>query len=276
MFFLHNSRAFLFLLLAVCTSISSINSLLPTYNDHSCLNRPNQIAISSYISNQSLATLLDSLSTKASQSNSFYNDSNGGIYGLFLCRGDVSNDTCRDCVNYATKEIRSRCEFNVLAGNRSAIIWYDECMLRYSDSNFFGEVQTEPKEFMWNAENTTSGVDPYYGAKHTIYALLDAAVETDHMLFKADKKAVGDGTQLRYGLVQCTRDLNATTCRKCFNYLMTYFEQLQNRIGWRILAPSCSIRYENYRFFDLQSEATQPPPPPPTPPAPGVSRALSP
>ncbi|KAK7846163.1 cysteine-rich receptor-like protein kinase 10 [Quercus suber] len=99
MFSLRSSKDFLLILFSVCVLSSSINSQ-PTYDYHFCLDQSNETSNTYYQSN--LAVLLDSLSSKASQNYSFYNESsNIGIYALFLCRGDVSSSTCQTCVSYA-------------------------------------------------------------------------------------------------------------------------------------------------------------------------------
>ncbi|KAK0578916.1 hypothetical protein LWI29_018329 [Acer saccharum] len=126
------------------------------YNWHDCLDEPNDPATTNYISY--LDSLLDTLSSKASV-NTFYNESSDGVYILFLCRGDVSVATCQTCVKNASQVIRQRC-----STNKTAIIWYDQCMLRYSNTNFFGVAQTRPGLLMWNLENTTTPDEPNYGA----------------------------------------------------------------------------------------------------------------
>jgi len=119
MFSLHNSTAFLLQLFAVFVVTSSINSQ-PIFSLNNCYGTTGT-ANASYNSN--LASLLESLSSKASQNYSFYNDSsNISIYGLYLCRGDVSNETCKSCVSSATQEIINQCPYST-----EAIIWYDEC-----------------------------------------------------------------------------------------------------------------------------------------------------
>ena len=259
MFSLQNSRALLLLLLVVFALSSSINSQPITYNYHVCSGQSNKTANANYKSN--LIVLLDSLSTKASQNYSFYNESsNIGIYGLFLCRGDVSNNTCQRCVSYATQEITTRCP-----SNETAIIWYDECMLRYSNVSFFGEVQIIPRVLMWNVQNlnrnSTSPDEPNYGALSLMYGLIDEALQKD-VFFRADNKTLSDGSEQRYGLVQCSRDINRSSCSDCFTQLMDAADLCCNsKLGWRILAPSCNIRYENYSFF--QQPAVPPPPQPP-------------
>ena len=76
---------------------------------------------------------------------------------------------------------------------------------------------------------------------------------------------------ISYGLVQCTRDIDGGSCVQCLSGLMDIAKTCcQAKIGWRILAPSCNMRYENQRFID-QPLATllQPPPLPQSlPPAP--------
>ncbi|GLT38433.1 hypothetical protein SLA2020_126850 [Shorea laevis] len=94
--------------------------------------------------------LMDSLYAKSSDY-FFYNDSLNGIYGLFLCRGDVDTGTCQTCVNNATQFLPKN--FSSYLG---AVVWYDECLLRYSSTNFFGEISVSPSSCLCNPENITS------------------------------------------------------------------------------------------------------------------------
>jgi hypothetical protein len=177
MFSLHNSRAFLLLLLVVFVLSSSINSQPITYNYLFCLDQSNKTANTNYKSN--LTVLFDSLSTKASQNYSFYNESsNIGIYGLLLCRGDVSNNTCQRCVSYATQDITT-----LYPSHETAIIWYDECMLRYSNVSFFEEEQTWPRVLAWNLQNSTSPDDTNFGARSLMNGLIDQAIKKDVLFF---------------------------------------------------------------------------------------------
>ena len=247
MFSLNNSRAFLLLILAVFALISSINS--DPY--HSCLDESNQAASANY--NTNLTVLLDSLSSKASQNYSFYNESsNIGIYGLFLCRGDVSNETCQSCVSYAKQDIIGRCP-----SNKSAIIWYDECMLRYADVNFFGVPETLPGFIRYNEENTSDPDQTNFNVRDLMYTLIWEARETD-TLFKTDNQPSSDGSIQNYGLVQCTRDINGSACGNCLYELLKEAENCcQAEKGWRVLGPSCNLRYEQYSFTKQYSFTEQ-------------------
>ncbi|KAI8525206.1 hypothetical protein RHMOL_Rhmol13G0211400 [Rhododendron molle] len=90
-----------------------------------------------------LNTLFSVLSSNSNNaSNGFYNFTAGSgqpdvAYGLFLCRGDVATAACRDCVEYATGDVVERCPWS-----KGATIWYDECLLRYSNQSIFAAVET--------------------------------------------------------------------------------------------------------------------------------------
>ncbi|KAF9672197.1 hypothetical protein SADUNF_Sadunf11G0015600 [Salix dunnii] len=254
MFLLLNPTSFLSILITIITLISSTSSE-PTYTYHFCSHPQNSTENTNYDSN--LSALLSSLSSKASL-NSFYEDSSNGIYSLYLCRGDVSSNTCQTCINTATEEIQRQC-----ASNGTAIIWYDECMLRYSIRNFLGVYQTSPRLLMWNIQNTTSPDELNFDALALIYTMIGYIPYTD-MMFGTKQSASHDGSQNRYAMVQCSRDINSSNCSSCLKKLSEAANQCcQSKRGWRILAPSCSLRYEEYEFYQVPST------PVPVPSAPG-------
>ncbi|GLT32064.1 hypothetical protein SLA2020_067580 [Shorea laevis] len=211
---------------------------------------------------------MDPLSTKSSLY-SFYNDSLNGIYGLFLCRGDVNGSPCQTCVNEAAQFLPKNCSSSYLGG----VIWYDNCTLRYSNTDFFGkigEISFETTYYMKNPQNSTSP-----GENSEVLSWLDDSCEqaqNSKMLFDAQQRFLrGDVSQPRYLLMQCTRDLNSSSCYSCLKEITNQISECcQWSAGWRFLAPSCFARYEKYPFFQLQ---TAPPPvpaaPPPVPAAPG-------
>ncbi|KAF9672200.1 hypothetical protein SADUNF_Sadunf11G0015900 [Salix dunnii] len=224
-------------------------------HQHAAIHPQNSTENTNYASN--LSALLSSLSSKASL-NSFYEDSSNGIYSLYLCRGDVSNNTCQTCINNATVEIQRQC-----ASNGTAIIWYDECMLRYSIKNFLGVYQTSPRLLMWNTQNTTSPDEQNIDALALIYTLI-GSIPYKKMMFGTQQSASHDGSQNRYALVQCSRDINSSDCKSCLIDLNDAANKCcQSKRGWRILAPSCSLRYEEYEFYQVPST------PVPVPSAPG-------
>ncbi|XP_059661503.1 putative cysteine-rich receptor-like protein kinase 9 [Cornus florida] len=109
---------------------------------------------STYHANLNL--LLSNLSSNATKPDTgFYSiiagRSPNAVYGLFLCRGDVTTDQCHDCVRNASQEILQRCP------NRTeAVIWYDFCLLRHSNRNIFSIADSSVGITMWNPQNVTN------------------------------------------------------------------------------------------------------------------------
>ncbi|WRX26154.1 Serine-threonine/tyrosine-protein kinase [Theobroma cacao] len=209
MTFLYRSKTFLFFLITISGLTSFITCQSPTYSYHYCLGPDNDTATAGYKSN--LTDVLDSISSKAFD-HSFYNDSLNGIYSLFLCRGDVSSDVCQDCVSNATQTLTQRCP-----SDKSAIIWYDQCMLRYSNINIFGLVRLLPGVSMWNTLNKTSPDEGNIGAQvqqrsqcQCMFFLFERLVRPDRELLHREKRMAN-------------------------------------------LTPSCYIRYEMYQFYEQPS-----------------------
>ncbi|KAK1368441.1 hypothetical protein POM88_034533 [Heracleum sosnowskyi] len=107
-----------------------------------------------------LDTAQATLFAAANASNSgFYNASVGEgpdqVNALVYCRDDVQPDICRSCVQDSMKKLRESCP-----STKKAHIWYDECVLKYSNASIFGTVQTLPLLSMKNLKNA-SDVDQF-------------------------------------------------------------------------------------------------------------------
>lgn len=110
--------------------LSFSSQAAPTYLAHNCSTATNVTSVSRFEGN--LKALLYSLATNSSQQDGYYLTVMGfgfpdAVNGLFLCRGDLNTTVCQDCVTAAASEVTRRCP------NRTeAVIWYNECMLRYT------------------------------------------------------------------------------------------------------------------------------------------------
>ncbi|KAG5516583.1 hypothetical protein RHGRI_037337 [Rhododendron griersonianum] len=103
-----------------------------------------------------LKTLLSGLSSNSNSSIGFYNFTAGSsspdvAYGLFICRGDVSAAVCRDCVAYAAGDVVKQCP-----RSKQVTIWYDECILRYSNVSSFSTLDTSFRLILRNPQNVTN------------------------------------------------------------------------------------------------------------------------
>jgi hypothetical protein len=244
-----------------------------TYLYHVCPNTTTTFtANSTYQSN--LNSLLASLTSNATSSTGFYNttasvgNSVDTVYGLFLCRGDLSADACRDCATDATKDVVDRCP-----NEKVAVAWYDECMLRYSNQYIFSRMVTDPSIFMWNTRNISEQNRFDLLVRTTMNDLASGVSNVGSGAKKfGTKEANFTALQTLYTLVQCTANLSGSDCNSCLQIVIANLPGCcGGKEGARVLFPSCTVRFEVYPFY--QSVATFPPPPgsvvAPVPPPPG-------
>ncbi|CAN7055904.1 unnamed protein product [Brassica oleracea var. botrytis] len=258
------SLIFLFLFLFLRASAQD-----PTYLGYNCPDTPTYSSDSTYFTN--LRTVRSSLSSQnASYSTGpqgFQNATAGEdpdmVNGLFLCRGDVSAEVCRNCVAFVVKDTLDRCP-----EEEKVVLYYDQCMVRYSNRNILSTVNTEGSLVLKNTKNVTSNQKDRF-RDLVLSTLNPAAVEAASSSRKFDaRKANWTASQTLYGLVQCTPDLSREDCLSC---LQQSINQLSiDRTGERFVVPSCSARYELYLFYN-ESATIKPSPPPQllsTPPQP--------
>ncbi|KAH9688864.1 cysteine-rich receptor-like protein kinase 10 [Citrus sinensis] len=242
------------------------------YIYHFCNNTVNFTRNSTYQSNLNL--LLSTLRSNATHGSSdkfsegFYNATASQdpdkVYGLFLCRGDVSAETCKDCVNFATSDITQRCPLQ-----KETVIWYDHCLLRYSGISFFSTMDTKPAKAWQNRQNSTGGLFNQQ-VRNLMNEAVNQALNTTKMFGTVKKNYTA--SQTLYGLVQCTPDLSRHDCSTCLRLAISSFDECFSiNIGGRMMYPSCNFRYELYPFYDDPSIVT-PPPVFLSPPSPGKGR----
>ncbi|XP_057459067.1 LOW QUALITY PROTEIN: cysteine-rich repeat secretory protein 38-like [Lotus japonicus] len=132
------------------------------------------------------------------------------VNGLALCRGDASASECKTCVSESATEIRNRCPYN-----KGAIIWYDNCLFKYSDTDFFGKIDTANRFYMWNLKNVSDPETFNYKTKGLLSELAGKA-SSNPKLYATGEMELEKSVKL-YGLTQCTRDLSSGDCKKCLD-----------------------------------------------------------
>ncbi|TKY51089.1 Cysteine-rich receptor protein kinase 25 [Spatholobus suberectus] len=225
------------------------------YLNHSCSSNKTFTPNSAYQSN--LQTLLTSLSSHATAT-PFYNTTTGGgdagetIYGSFMCRGDVTNHTCQDCITTATQQIAIVCPHS-----KEALIWYHECLVRYSNRCFFSTMDEWPRfNFMdYNVTNSTKE-EGSYGFWLLSKTLSDAVGEAANagpagtMKFATKNATLSGSHQRVHTLVQCTPDLSSEDCSKCLGDIMRDIPLCcLGRIGGMVLYPSCTLMFGSRHFY---------------------------
>jgi hypothetical protein len=167
------------------------------------------------------------------------------VFGLALCRPDVSAESCQTCLRSTINELSTRCPYG-----KEEIIWFDQCFLRYSNTNFF----SISGQVLYGYCNLNDVVNPpQYNSilGQLMNTLVTQAVNNSNQMFAAGFTNVANSNNRLYSLVQCTRDLSKGDCYQC---LQEFVKAIPNycygKFGGRLLGTSCSIRYESYLFYN--------------------------
>uniref|UniRef100_A0A7N0TRI0 Gnk2-homologous domain-containing protein n=1 Tax=Kalanchoe fedtschenkoi TaxID=63787 RepID=A0A7N0TRI0_KALFE len=213
---------------------------------------------------KNLNRLLSSLSSNNDINYGFYNFSEGEVSdrvsSIGLCRGDVSQAACRRCVDFSTTDLPRRCPTQ-----KEAIVWYDNCMFRYSNRSIFHSWENH-SFYMWNMNN----VSDWNKFNQSLEGLLSSLQERASSGDSRRKFAVGDAEYANstriYGLAQCTPDLTGAQCSNCLSESFGRIgERIAGKQGGRVIGPSCNFRFEINQFYEM------PPQPPISSPAPQPS-----
>ncbi|KAF8715929.1 hypothetical protein HU200_026893 [Digitaria exilis] len=177
------------------------------------------------------APLSSSLPTVVAASSGFAENTTGAAttnqpaYGLAQCRADVNASVCR-----------SGMTGNVMCSFHDS----DECLLRYSNASFFGELDTAAVYYMWSPYNAT---DPDFRSTLMSNLTTKAAYGSPTLFAVSSVAAPAPPAVNIYSMVLCRRDLAADDCNQCLIDAVNI--------------PVCSIRFEVYRFYNPQ--AAEPP-----------------
>ncbi|XP_050204782.1 cysteine-rich repeat secretory protein 38-like [Mercurialis annua] len=233
-----------FLLLPFSFLLLSVNGADPLF--HFCSSFQNFTANGPYESN--LNKLAGNLNLQVPKQGFGFGSSGQDpdqVYGLGLCRGDVSSSDCKNCVADASSEIRKRCPTN-----KAAIIWYDNCLYKYSDEKFFGQIDNRNRFYMWNVRVVNNSAQFNEDVKELLNELADEAYATPK-LYKTGESEIEDPKNKLYGLVQCTRDLSNGDCKKCLDGIIGELGSCcDGKKGGRVVGGSCNFRYEMYPFVN--------------------------
>ncbi|XP_057961386.1 cysteine-rich receptor-like protein kinase 44 isoform X2 [Malania oleifera] len=191
-----------------------------------CYTTGNFTTNSTYGKNRNL--LLSSLSHNVANAGGFYSADAGQdpdkTYALALCRGDISSEDCRNCVNVASQIIINNC-----TNQKEAITWSGEgplCVVRGSDGKIFGSVATTPTRAFYNVGNIPTGSEDKF---HEIWdnltdsLVIGASMGSKELKFATGEAKVSDFFERIYALMQCTPDLLQMDCSDCLRQAVIYY-----------------------------------------------------
>ncbi|KAL8139089.1 hypothetical protein V2J09_005090 [Rumex salicifolius] len=209
-----------------------------------------------YTANSPYEKNLDSLFTKTAATNldyGFYNFTAGKspdkAHLVSLCIGNVNVTACHTCQKLVTDTMKKACPTQ-----KTAILWSDNCMVRYSTRPIFGSLAVDPAYYMLNNGKVSDDtVEEYSGA---VKALLEglpgnASAGSDRIKFASAKAEFSSSITL-YAMGQCTPDLSRNECSNCIGRardIIQTCDGCKGKRGARALLPSCTVRFEEYPFY---------------------------
>lgn len=165
------------------------------------------------------------------------------IYSLALCRGDMPIFfDCNKCIAEAGKWLRKSCPLN-----KAAIAWFEGCLLKYSNNNFIGKIDSTGPYYVIRKQNESSPA-PVEIIQKFLTHLSGIASVSNKKFAKGVFKLAGQKDQL-FGLVQCTLDLSTEECKTCIDGLVSYVPRFTGK-GGHFVSGTCSIQYEFSPFFN--------------------------
>ena len=244
-------------LLKLCSFLALIYELacadpLNDPPDELCSSTSNYTAGSPFENN--LKDLFLSLSSNSSITK-FYNTSSGNDpdrdYGLYMCFNFVDGNDCQSCVSLATTDIVKLCP-----NNKEAFVGEELCQFRYSNQNFFGQLNVTGNIPKQNAKNI-SEPQLFKGVVNNVLSNLAKKAAFDPLanMYATREEPFKDDTI--YALVQCGTDLSANQCNSCLQKAISdiqtccYFS-----VGARLFSRSCYLRYEFYNFYQVPPSST--------------------
>lgn len=151
------------------------------------------------------------------------------VYGLYQCRGDLSNSDCRDCVAHAVSRLGVVCP-----GSSGGALQFDGCFIKYDNLTFLG---VEDKGVVMKKCGPSIGFDSDgMTSRDSLLGYLTAGGQ----YFR-----VGGSGNVQ-GVAQCVQDLSMNQCQDC---LAEATLQLRNQCGsaaWGdMFLGKCYARYSS-------------------------------
>lgn len=163
-------------------------------------------------------------------------------YGSLLCY-NVSAKECSNCFEDAYKEFQHNCPFS-----RSGITWHEECLVKYSNSDFFGQIENQFHFSVRSSKNVTKSAQ-LGQKKMELFSYLANQTSQLPKMYKTGETEI-NGSLTLYGMALCSRDLSAIDCWKCLQFgISELFNCCEWKEGARFYSEVCVIRYEFYKFF---------------------------
>ncbi|KAF8748089.1 hypothetical protein HU200_013060 [Digitaria exilis] len=177
------------------------------------------------------------------------------VYGLALCRGDITNTTaCSSCLADAFARLRRVC-----GAERDATLYADLCTARYSGADFLslsgGAGAGEDNSPVVNGMDSTNastypGWDATNATSRSFFLSLVGTLFGEMAMYGAYNSSRRLATAVMFINEQLPTVLRPRACWGCFQGVGDLNRKwYDGREGGRISGVRCSFRYEGYQFY---------------------------
>uniref|UniRef100_A0A0D9WZY4 Protein kinase domain-containing protein n=1 Tax=Leersia perrieri TaxID=77586 RepID=A0A0D9WZY4_9ORYZ len=175
------------------------------------------------------------------------------VYGLLLCRGDVSASDCYDCGTRVFQDVGGFCN-----RTRDASLVYNQCYAQFPDNDFLAFTNNSGGMVIQLRSGTSISTGADVAAyDRAVIELLNATVRhavgnPNRRLFATGQRRGADpGFRNIYSMAQCSPDLSPAQCRRCHDDLLGRWWKMfpVNGEGARVAGPRCYLRSELGPFY---------------------------
>ncbi|WCJ20322.1 cysteine-rich RLK (RECEPTOR-like protein kinase) 8 [Euphorbia peplus] len=201
---------------------------------------------------KNLKSLLTSMYSNTQIPYGFYNftacEEPDRVYGIALCRPDISPPLCQTCIKNVSDSLPVLCpNFKETVGEQ------DDCLVRYTFRPVFRLTEMGPYFWVYSLKNISDVVGFNLSRSALLFRLGNLAAAGDSRYKYATGQIEASESGTIYGLVQCTPDLTGSECRQCLINATGLIPQCcPNRSGGRLIFPSY-VPVTTYEIEEVES-----------------------
>jgi hypothetical protein len=141
------------------------------------------------------------------------------------------------------------------------MVWYNICIIGYSNQSFLGNVIITPS---WNLKGSKNVKDSTElgKAENYIRNLIGRVTTEADVQWTMGEFNMRD-TEKRYAMVQCSPYISKDECRQCLETMLDKVPKCcGTKVKWAVVCPSCGMEIDDNKFYQLQTGSPSPLPNP--------------
>ncbi|KAF9611268.1 hypothetical protein IFM89_028692 [Coptis chinensis] len=143
--------------------------------------------------------------------------------------------------------------------NEEAIVWGENCQLRYSNESFFGIADISSDLTFYNMRNIANPNSFRQVVKGLLHNLsMSVSFNPSIGGYAIGQQNYTEINETIYGIVQCTRDLSGDECNRCLQKAILDIQSCCYYYrGARVYSRVCFLRYQLYPLVEAAPTSTE-------------------